>query len=121
MKHTVRIAWEPVVVFPARPPDENLRDWIQAEPDSYQWRPKPDSYVIGQKPEVFCRWVFGWLGAQPDDALEDLFPGSGQVGRTWEAFRLQPTLELGQSPAAIGRAARRARDKMLAENEGLFG
>ena len=81
---------------------------MQCEPDSYQWREKPDSYVIGQKPEPFCRWVFEWLGARPDDTLDDLFPGSGAVVRAWEAWSAQPGLFLAQSPAAVKRAARRA-------------
>ncbi len=108
VKHTVTVSWEPVIVVSARKP-EGVRDWLQCEPDSYQWREKPDSYVIGQKPEPFCRWVFEWLGARPDDTLDDLFPGSGNVGRAWEAWRSQPGLPLAQSPSAQKRAARRFR------------
>lgn len=106
VKHTVTVSWEPVIVVSARVP-QGVRDWIQVEPDSYQWREKPDSYVIGQKPEPFCRWVFEWLGAQPDDTLDDLFPGSGNVGRAWESWRAQPGLFLALSPAAEKRRARR--------------
>lgn len=107
VKHTVTVSWEPVIVVSARKP-EGVRDWIQVEPDSYQWRDKPDSYVIGQKPKQFCRWVFEWLGARPDDQLVDLFPGSGQVGETWLEWCAQPGLPLSLSPAAEKRAARRA-------------
>ena len=113
VKHTVTVSWEPVIVVPARTPDRTLRDWIQVEPDSYQWREKPDSYVIGQKPEAFCRWMFGWLGAHPDDDLDDLFPGSGNVGRAWDSWRAQPGLDLARSPAAQARAERRALAKAL--------
>lgn len=42
--------------------------------------------VIGAKPAAFCRWVFDLLGATPDDRLDDLFPGSGIVGRVWAEF-----------------------------------
>lgn len=42
--------------------------------------------VVGAKPAAFCRWVFDLIGATPRDAFDDLFPGSGIVGRTWEAF-----------------------------------
>jgi DNA modification methylase len=47
--------------------------------------------VIGAKPAAFCRWVFELLGAAPGDVLEDLFPGSGAVGRAWQVYasRLQ--------------------------------
>lgn len=42
--------------------------------------------VIGAKPAAFCRWMFDLIGATPTDTLDDLFPGSGIVGRTWDAF-----------------------------------
>lgn len=119
VKHTVTVSWEPVIVKPARPVTSGVRDWIQCEPDSYQWRPKPDSYVIGQKPEAFCMWLFQWLGAAPGDTLDDLFPGSGNVGIAWEAWEAQPSLLMNASPAAEKRAERRARDKGLAEHPRL--
>lgn len=108
VKHTVTVSWEPVIVVSARRP-EGIRDWIQVEPDSYQWRDKPASYVIGQKPKAFCRWVFTWLGAEPGDELHDVFPGSGQVTETWREWCEQPGLPLALSPAAQKRADRRAR------------
>ena len=42
--------------------------------------------VIGAKPAAVCRWIFDLLGARPGDSLDDLFPGSGAVGRAWAAF-----------------------------------
>lgn len=108
IKHTVTVSWEPVIVVSARPP-ERVRDWIQCEPDAYQWREKPDGYVIGQKPKAFCRWMFEWLGARPDDHFDDLFPGSGQVGETWEEWKVQPGILFARSAAAERRADRRAR------------
>lgn len=110
VKHTVTISWEPVIVVSARKP-EGVRDWISVEPDAHQWRPKPDSYVIGQKPKPFCRWAFEWLGARPDDTLDDLYPGSGQVTETWNEWRVQPGLPFSLSAAAEKRAARRARER----------
>lgn len=110
VKHTVTVSWEPVLVMSARKP-EGVRDWIQVEPDSYQWRDKPDSYVIGQKPKPFCMWVFAWLGAQPGDTLDDLFPGSGNVTAAWREWQQKPTLEISRSAAAEKRADRRARAK----------
>jgi hypothetical protein len=118
VKHTVTVSWEPVIVHSARAVS-GVRDWIQCEPDSYQWRPKPDSYVIGQKPEAFCMWLFQWLGAEPEDTLDDLFPGSGQVGRVWTRWRVQPVLPMNLSPAAKKRAERRARVKALGEHPTL--
>ncbi len=108
VKHTITIGWEPLVVVSARPV-QGLRDWLQCEPDSYQWREKPDSYVIGQKPATFCRWMFAWLGADPEDELDDLFPGSGQVERVWDKWRAQPSLPIeAPGPSAVKRAERRA-------------
>ena len=42
--------------------------------------------VVGAKPAVFCRWLFDLLGAACGDTLDDLFPGSGAVGRAWLAY-----------------------------------
>jgi hypothetical protein len=42
--------------------------------------------VTGAKPAAVCRWIFGLLGAEPGDTLDDLFPGSGAVTRAWAAF-----------------------------------
>jgi hypothetical protein len=42
--------------------------------------------VIGAKPAAVCRWIFGLLRAGPGDTLDDLFPGTGAVGRAWAAF-----------------------------------
>ena len=111
VKHTVTVSWEPVIVVSARKP-EGVRDWIECEPDSYQWREKPDTYVIGQKPAAFCRWMVQWLGARPNDTLDDLFPGSGQVGRVWSEWCAAPQLPIeAPSPSAVKRAARRVRAK----------
>lgn len=118
-KHTVTVGWEPVIVVSARRPEPTLRDWIQCEPEAHQWRPRPESYVIGQKPEAFCLWLFAWIGAEPHDSLEDLFPGSGAVARAWERWRAQPTLPIARSAVAEGRAGRRARAKALAEHPSL--
>lgn len=115
VKNTVNVSWEPVIVVSARQP-HGVRDWIHVEVDSYQWRAEPDSYVLGQKPEAFCRWVFEWLGAHPDDTLDDLFPGSGNVGRAWAAWRAQPGLFLTES----SRSRRRAAGKALEEHPRLL-
>ena len=45
-----------------------------------------DSDLIGRKPLRFVFWVFELLGASPGDDLDDLFPGSGVVGRCWCEF-----------------------------------
>lgn len=119
VKHTVTVSWEPVIVVSARKPDRSLRDWIEVEPDSYQWREKPEGYVTGQKPEAFCVWLFSWLGAQPEDDFADLFPGSGAVGRAWERWRQQPELPRLLSAGAERRRERRDRARLLADHPRL--
>jgi hypothetical protein len=99
INHAITYSWEPVIVAPARPVS-GVRDWLRCEPDGYTFRPRPATYVIGQKPEPFCRWVFAWLGARCGDTLADLFPGSGSVGRAWARFAEQPSL-LDEAPEQI--------------------
>ncbi len=116
VKHTVNVSWEPVILKSARGV-VGVRDWIHVEPDSYQWRSRPDSYVIGQKPAPFCNWLFLWLGARTFDTLEDLFPGSGSVGKAWERWSAAPQA----IPFPSERRIRRDRDRMLADHPTLTG
>jgi len=114
VKHSVNVSWEPLIVVSARPV-LHVRDWIHVEPDSYQWRSKPDSYVIGQKPAPFCEWLFLWLGSEQGDTLDDLFLGSGAVGKAWDRWIAQPPLVGFPSE----RAVRRQRAKMLSTHPQL--
>lgn len=82
-------AFEPVIVRGAPAPAPNLRDWLVCEPEYFQWRPRPPEYVKGQKPGPVMEWIFRWLGAEPDDTLDDIYPGSGGVTRTWERWTSQ--------------------------------
>lgn len=110
VKHSVNVSWEPVIVRSARPVGTSgPRDWIHVEPEAFQWRPKPESYVIGQKPAPFCEWLFLWLGSRTDDTLDDLFPGSGAVGEAWARWVTQPPL----APFPSERRIRRDRARML--------
>ena len=114
VKHTVNVSWEPVIVKSARP-TKNVRDWIHVEPEAFQYRPKPDSYVIGQKPVPFCEWMFLWLGAEPGDDFDDMFPGSGAVGEAWARWSSQSPLPGFPSERTI----RRQRTKMLTDHPRL--
>ena len=81
-------AWEPVVFKPARKMAENYtgsfvqRDWIEA-PMTMQ------RGFVGAKPAAVCHWAFEVVGAEPDDELHDLFPGSGAVALAWKSWRPQ--------------------------------
>lgn len=80
--------WEPVIfgggrkVFGTR---QTERDWV-AEPITLK------RGLTGAKPEAVCHWAFNLVGANPDDELHDLFPGSGAVTRAWETFCSTPRL-----------------------------
>lgn len=83
----VAYAWEPVIFRGGRKRDRSeptTRDWI-AENITLQ-RGFP-----GAKPRAFCMWIMDMLHVQPGDTVDDLFPGSGAVGRAIaERLKLQP-------------------------------
>jgi hypothetical protein len=81
----VAYAWEPVIIVPARKQKVGrlvrpLRDFF-SEPITMR------RGLAGAKPEAVCWWLFEVLGADPDDDLVDLFPGSGAVSRAWQSWR----------------------------------
>jgi hypothetical protein len=83
---TARIlsAWEGLIYSPARSVVSDRRATadvllgVDARP-----RPTLPGSVVGMKPPAFSVWVFELLGARPGDELDDLYPGSGLVGRAW--------------------------------------
>ena len=89
------VGWEPVVYVPARPPERQTVDVLVGPVP----RPRPTlpGSVIGMKPPAFCSWMFGLLGARLGDSLEDLYPGSGIVGRSWELYQ-------GRDPSRVAGA-----------------
>lgn len=75
--------WEPVIVRGGRPMGNSIKNVMTCgAPTGFAMQT-----IEGQKPVKFVRWMFGLLGAQPGDDLDDLFPGSGVVGREWKTFR----------------------------------
>jgi hypothetical protein len=90
----VAYAWEPVIVCGGRSAEPNriigltMRDYI-AEPITMK------RGLAGAKPERVCWWLFEVLGLDPEDELDDLFPGTGAVSRAWESWRSQLRLEVG--------------------------
>ena len=89
----VAYAWEPVLVKAARKPVVSrritpLRDWFSA---SAALTPG----FAGAKPDPVCKWLFEVVGAEPQDDLFDLFPGTGAVGRAWDSWRNQLRLGAG--------------------------
>lgn len=83
---SVAYAWEPVFVKAARKPVVRkemgfvYRDWI-AEPITLK------RGLTGAKPEKVVHWLLELAGADPDDYLHDMYPGTGAVTRAWESWR----------------------------------
>ena len=101
----VQFSWEPVILRGGRPFEggpRSTRDSLVAPSTGAMGagvhRDGP-GHVVGRKPPRFCRWVFNCLGAEPGDALDDLFPGSGAVGREWDRFTAQGSLLAGGGDA----------------------
>jgi hypothetical protein len=84
----IQYDWEPIIVYGGRRTKDTrpvLKDWIHANP-------RDGNQFTGAKPYDVCRYVFDALGAEPQDDLDDLFPGSGAVGRAWDAWSRQGSL-----------------------------
>jgi hypothetical protein len=81
---SVAYAWEPVLVKPARKPVVSgrlvMRDFISESITMKRG-------LTGAKPEKVCHWLFEVMGAEPDDAFFDLYPGSGAVSAAWATWK----------------------------------
>lgn len=78
--------WEPVLFRGGRkkrPRSEpTVRDWVCAPVTLRRG-------THGVKPDPFCYWLFALLGLQAGDTFDDLYPGSGAVGRAWMQWQHQ--------------------------------
>lgn len=74
-------AWEPIIYKSARLRQPGFPDWLSALPA------RGGGTLPGRKPLAFCAFLFRLLGASPGDGLDDLFPGTGIVGRAFAEFR----------------------------------
>ena len=75
-------AWEPLIVVPARLRRPGVRDHLSAKPAR-----GGGETLMGRKPLAFCRWLFDLLGVGSRDTLEDLFPGTGVVGKSFVQYQ----------------------------------
>lgn len=86
--------WEPVLFHGGRKvwgTRQTPRDFI-AEPITMK------RGLTGAKPEKVCHWCFDLLGADPNDQIDDLFPGTGAVMDAWGTYCSTPTLEFPDTP-----------------------
>lgn len=79
----VAYAWEPVLVKACRKPIVSgrmvMRDFLSEGITMKRG-------LAGAKPERVCHWLFEVVGAEPDDDLVDMFPGTGAVSRAWNTW-----------------------------------
>lgn len=81
-----RSAWEPLIVWGGRP---RLTRPAEYSSDTLLWGGRQTSHpgaLIGMKPAAFAEWMFEQLGALRGDQLDDLYPGSGAIGRAWGLY-----------------------------------
>jgi hypothetical protein len=106
---SLQYGWEPVILCGGRRRTMErglLRDWLACSPVNPA---RVNGGVVGMKPDAFSCWLFEALGAEPDDELVDLFPGSGAVAAAWDAWRRAPQMRfagpLTNTPLFDGEAA----------------
>jgi hypothetical protein len=73
-------AWEALLVAGGRQRPPGRRDWLLAMPA------RGEGKLPGRKPSAFCAFLFSALGMCPGDTIEELFPGTGIVGRSWASL-----------------------------------
>lgn len=88
---TVAYAWEPVIFRGGRKrprTDDTVRDWVSEVITLQKGLP-------GAKPERFCEWVLDLLNVnEREDQIDDLFPGTGIMGRVVERRRKAKQISL---------------------------
>lgn len=81
-------AWEPVIYRGGRNP---VNGYAAAIPEKNGKQLTPKDFIVepitlrkglvGAKPEKVCRWILSLLNVQFEDKVDDLFPGTGIMGR----------------------------------------
>ncbi len=106
-------AWEPVLCKPARVTGVPRMPsyFVGAAPTG---RAQVDG-LTGQKTSEFCDWLIRCLGASPDDTLDDLYPGTGIMGQTFDRFGRQLTINVDLPPGKRSHAARANMLRRVAE------
>lgn len=80
--------WEPLIFTGGRNPSNGHK---HAPPEKNGKQNTPKDFIVepitlkkglvGAKPEKVCRWILDLLNAQAGDTVDDLFPGTGVMGR----------------------------------------
>jgi hypothetical protein len=69
--------WEPVIFHRGRPRTREQDTWRDHLSEPIALR----KGLTGAKPWKFCEWVLNGLNYKPGDTLDDLFPGTGIMGK----------------------------------------
>ncbi len=93
--------WEVLLYRPARELRPGFRDYLRCQPA------RRGGTLIGRKPVAWVTFAIKLLGALPHDTLDDLFPGTGVVGRVWKQFATRPR-GVGDASPRYRRDARAA-------------
>ncbi len=88
----IMVTWEPVIVRGGRQLVSDRAGYVWDLWQGMPYNSREKDGFAGSKPPGFSRWVFDLLGACEGDTLDDLYPGTGAVGREWEAFTRQSRL-----------------------------
>jgi hypothetical protein len=78
----VAYAWEPVIVRGGRKrtrKQKTVKDWISANITLKKG-------LVGAKPENFAFWLYEIFNAREGDTLDDLYPGTGIMGKCWNQY-----------------------------------
>lgn len=109
-------SWEPVVYAGGRQlPDASPACRSDALVLGVRARTTDPARVIGAKPAAFVDWMFDLLGARVGDTLDDLYPGSGGVGRAWRVLQGSRPGEADASVTPRGDASREYSDDVSGE------
>lgn len=96
-------AWEALLVVGGRREPPGQRDWLRAK------SAQGGGALPGRKPLAFCAWLFACLGMRAGDTLDDLYPGTGIVGRAWALTCAEAVAgDVGATAVARTRFATRA-------------
>lgn|GEM_PF-482981 len=95
-------AWEPIIYVPARLRRPGFPDFLSAQPA------RGGGTLPGRKPLAFCAFLFRLLGASPGDDFDDLFPGTGVVGRAFAEFKRTSLHHRGDTSLKASVAHRRS-------------
>lgn len=98
---------EYVLVVGGRPTTPSVPNFLVCPPDRERGRD-----LVGRKPPAFNAWLFALLGMQAGDELDDMFPGTGQVGRCWvESCRSPSPSAARRDDASTSATSRPSRDE----------